>query len=184
MISVNLLPKEERTEERQLVTAPRTQFLLPLGIILATIVPICLLYFLQTTKIQGLRNDILVAEQESQRLKPQIEKINQLMQKREELNLRLNLVGELNRARTLPVQILDELALQLPGHLWITKLNQAGATGLTLDGMTFSNLVIADLMTRLETTDLYANIGLTKAERRTIGEDKVVAFTLTGRIQP
>ncbi len=184
MISVNLLPKEERSEERQLVTAPRKQFLLPLGIIVATVVPILLLGFLQAAKIQGLRGDIQVAEQESQRLKPQIEKINQLMVAREELNLRLNLVGELNRARTLPVQVLDELALQLPGHLWMTKLTQSGPAGLTLEGMTFSNLVIADLMARLETTDLYADIGLTKAERKVMGEDKVVAFTLTGRIEP
>lgn len=184
MISVNLLPKEERSEERQLVTAPRKQFLLPLGIIVATIVPILLLGFLQATKIQGLRSDIQVAEQESQRLKPQIEKINQLMVAREELNLRLNLVGELNRARTLPVQVLDELALQIPRHLWMTKLTQTGPTGLTLEGMTFSNLVVAELMTRLETTDLYADIGLTKAERKAIGSDKVVAFTLTGRIEP
>jgi type IV pilus assembly protein PilN len=165
VISVNLLPKEERTEERQLVAAPRKTFLLPLGVIVATTVPILLLYFLQTTKIQGLRSDILVAEQESQRLKPQIEKINQLMQAREDLNLRLNLVGELNRARTLPVQVLDELALQMPDHLWLTKLTQSGPT-------------------RLEATDLYADIGLTKAERKTIGADKVLAFTLTGRIEP
>jgi type IV pilus assembly protein PilN len=184
VISVNLLPKEERTEERQLVAAPRKTFLLPLGVIVATTVPILLLYFLQTTKIQGLRSDILVAEQESQRLKPQIEKINQLMQAREDLNLRLNLVGELNRARTLPVQVLDELALQMPDHLWLTKLTQSGPTGVALEGMTFSNLVIADLMARLEATDLYADIGLTKAERKTIGADKVLAFTLTGRIEP
>ncbi len=184
MISVNLLPKEERTEERPLVQVPRKQFLLPLGVILGVVVPIVALYFIQTAKIQALRSDIAVAEQESRRFKPQIEKINQLMQKREELNLRLNLVGDLNRARTLPVQVLDELAMQVPEHLWLTKLTQAGPTGLTLEGMTFSNLVVADLMTRLESTDLYADIDLTKTERRRQGEDNVMTFTLSARIEP
>jgi len=182
VISVNLLPKEERSEERQIITVPRKQFLLPLAAALALIVPLSALHFVRVAKIQGLKSDIQVAEQESRRLKPQIEKINQLMQKREELNLRLNLVSELNRQRTLPVQLLDELSMQVPEHLWMTKLTQAGAGAVTLEGMTFSNLLVADLMSRLERTDLYTGIDLTLTERKKINEEKVIAFTVTAQV--
>ncbi len=182
MISVNLLPKEERSGERQIVVGPRKQFILPLAIVVGVIVPLCALYLIQATKIQGLKSDIQVAEQESLRLKPQIEKINQLMRKREELNLRLNLVRDLNRERALPVQLLDELSMQVPDHLWMTKMAQAGPAAMVLEGVTFSNLVVADLMSRLERTDLYKDVDLTVAERKTIGNELVVAFSLTTRI--
>lgn len=181
MISVNLLPKEERSEERQLVAAPRKQFLLPLALIIAVIVPIAGLYLMQITKIQGLKSDIEVAQAESMRLKPQIEKINQLMVKREELNLRLNLVRDLNRARTLPVQLMDELSMQVPEHLWMTNMEHFGSA-MTLEGVTFSNLVVADLMSRLERTDLYRDVDLTVAERIAIGGEEVIIFTLTAQV--
>ncbi len=184
MISANLLPKEERSAERQMVTAPRKQFLLPLIVIVAVIVPLCAVYLVQTSKLHGLRSDILVAEQESLRLKPQIDKINQLMRKREELNLKLNLVRDLNRERTVPVQLLDELSLQVPNHLWMTKLQQVGPGAMVLEGVTFSNLVVADLMTRLERTDLYMDVDLTRTKRILIGEEKVVKFELTTHITP
>ncbi|MCK4303313.1 MAG: PilN domain-containing protein [Candidatus Eisenbacteria sp.] len=183
MISVNLLPKEERSPERQVVTIPRRQFLVPLGVVLALIVPIGSLYLMQVAKTQGLKADIILAEQESERLKPQIEKINQLIKKREELNLKLNLVRDLNRARTLPVQLLDELSIQVPNHLWLTKVTQNGPSAMTIEGLTFSNLVVADLMSRLERTDLYRDVDLTVAEKELIVEEKIarplVRFVLT-----
>ena len=182
MISVNLLPKEERTPVTGLGVPPRREFLLPLGIILAVIVPLGAMFLLQTTKLNTLKSDIAVAEQESRRLKPQIQKINQLMRKREELNLKLNLVRNLNRERTVLVQLLDELALQLPAHLWMTKFIQNGPQSLTLEGRTFSNLVVADLMSRLERTDLYTNVDLTVAERELIEEEPVIKFALTTRL--
>jgi type IV pilus assembly protein PilN len=155
---------------------------LPLLAVVAVVVPLTALYLMQLSKTQTLRNDIAVAEQESQRLRPQIERINQLMQKRQDLNLRLNLVRDLNRERTLPVQLLDELALQVPEHLWLTKLTQSGAAAIRLEGVTFSNLVVADLMSRLEATDLYTDVDLVVAKRETIGAEKVVGFSLTSRI--
>ncbi len=182
MISVNLLPKEERSEERQIVAAPRKKFLLPLAAIVAVVVPLTALYLMQMARIQSLKSDILVAEQESQRLKPQIEKINQLMRKREDLNLRLNLVRDLNQARTMPVQLLDELSMQVPNHLWMTKVTQNGPGAMTLEGVTFSNLVVADLMSRLERTDLYTDVDLTVAERKTLSGERVIAFGLTTRV--
>lgn len=124
----------------------------------------------------------MIAEQETVRLRPQIEKINQLITKREELNLRLNLIRDLNRARTAPVHLMDELSLQVPDYLWLTKMQVSGTSSLVVEGVTFSNLVIADLMARLERTDLYTNIDLTKAERAWLGEEKVIKFAITANV--
>jgi len=178
VISVNLLPTEERTEDRQVISVPRKKFVLPLAAVLAVLVPLGALYMIQQIKIQNLKSDIMIAEQETARLKPQINKINQLIQKREELNLRLNLIRDLNRARTAPVKLLDELSLQVPEYLWLTKVGMAGSA-VQVEGITFSNLVIADLMSRLERTDLYSEIDLTKAERRLLGSEKVIHFIIT-----
>lgn len=56
MISVNLLPTEERTEDRQVISVPRKKFLLPLAAVLAVLVPLGALYMIQQMKIQSLRS--------------------------------------------------------------------------------------------------------------------------------
>ncbi len=181
MISVNLLPKEERQEERRLA-APRVRILLPLLVGVLLIIPVGSTYLMQQNKIQSLKNDILVAQQESQRLKPQIARINQLMKKREELNLRLRLVRDLNKDRTRLVRLMDELALEIPENLWLTKFSQVGEGAVQIEGMTFSNLIVADLMFRLEETEAYEDVDLVVAERGMQGSEEVVKFTLTARI--
>ena len=139
---------------------------------------------MQRVKIAGLRDDIARAEAESRRLKPQIDRIQALERERAEVNQRLVTVQGLVRDRYLPVQVMDELATATPEHLWFTKFAQTTTGEVQLEGMTFSNLLVADLMTQMEEADIFEAISLTVSERGKVGESKVVKFSLTGKVKP
>jgi type IV pilus assembly protein PilN len=184
VINVNLLPREERVEEMRALAPPRTQFLVPLAAALALLVPTGTLFVRQEMKLQVLRREIQLAAQESATLKPRVDRVQQLEQQRTQLHDRLELVRRLNQERARPVRLMDELAAQVPGHLWLTKLSQSQSGTITNEGATFTPLVLADLISRLEESHLYGDVDLSVAERVMMGEQKVVKFTITASAEP
>ena len=79
---------------------------------------------------------------------------------------------------------MDELARCLPDHLWLNSATQDAATSLNLEGVTFSNLVVSDFMSRLERSSMFANVNLEVAERGNIQEKDVVKFRVTCQVTP
>ena len=53
---------------------------------------------------------------------------------------------------------------------------------MKIEGVTFSNLLVADLMSRLEASPLYGNVDLVVAERGQIDQRNVVKFTITAKM--
>jgi type IV pilus assembly protein PilN len=185
VIQVNLLPREERASgPRPSFSLPRRGFWLPLALCVAILLPLAGIATMQRVKITSLRSDIAQAENETRKLRPQIERIQALEREQAGINERLVSVMGLVRDRYLPVQVMDQLATSTPDQLWFTKFNQESIGQLTLEGMTFSNLLVAELMTRMEETDIFDSVDLTVAERGKIGDQKVVKFTLSSRIKP
>lgn len=185
MIRVNLLPIEERpAHTHPSLEMPRGDFWLPIIISVAVLVPLAGIGVMQQFKIASLRSDIVQAEIETRRLKPQIDRVRALEKERAEVNRRLLSVTDLARDRYLPVQVMDELATHTPDNLWLTRFSNKTNGELVLEGMTFSNLLVADLMTRMEEADIFDRVALTVSERKMIGDNKVVKFTLSSRIRP
>lgn len=184
MINVNLLPKEERSVEPRALTPPRTKFLVPLAAAIAVLVPVGTLFVHQETRLQSLERDIQLAEQEAATLRPRVARVQELEQRRDDLLRRLDLVSSLNQERTLTVRLLDELAHQVPANLWLTRMTPTGTSAMTLEGITFTPIVLSDLMRSLDESRMYRNVDLTVAERTQIGEQKVVKFTITASVDP
>lgn len=188
MIQVNLLPKEERLPEPRLaVQTPRRRVWVSAIVSGALLVPLLGLHLMQQAKLTSLRSDIQEAEAETLRLKPEIDRINQLMSEREQLNTRISVIQELTRQRYFTVELLDDLALQVPDYLWLTKVEEAGANQLTVEGLTFTNLMVAELMSRMEDSPMFEGVSLSVAEKAKTGKAKsdrpVYKFAVTARIK-
>jgi Tfp pilus assembly protein PilN len=185
VIRVNLLPLEERVAQTHpSLQMPTRGFWLPLIISIAILVPLAGISVMQRFKIASLKSDIVQAQIETRQLQPQIDKVRALEKERADVNQRLLSVTDLARDRYLPVQMLDELAAHTPENLWFTKLSNKTSGELAVEGMTFSNILVADLMTRMEEADIFDRVALTVSERKMIGDNKVVSFTLTSKIRP
>ena len=188
MIQVNLLPKEERALEPRLsIQMPRARVWIPAAVILVILLPLGGMYIMQRARIASLREDISQAEFELRDMKPTLQKIDKLMAEREQLNLRLSIIQGLCRDRYIAVETMDHLADTVPDNLWLTRVAETGTNTLTLEGMAFSNLMVAEMMSRMEQSEIFDGVALTVAERAKGGGSKAqpaLAFTLTTRVKP
>jgi len=184
MIRINLLPGEERRQRKTTTAVKAGDLVVPLALVVATVLVVAGTALSQRTRADGLVRSIADVDQQSRVLAPQIERVNRLAQERAELDLRLGIIGRLQKGRTQSVRLMDELARCIPDHLWVNVVNQEGASKLTVEGITLSNLVVSDLMSRLERSPLFANVELDVAESTAKGDHDLVRFRVTCQVTP
>lgn len=186
MIRMNLLPREDKAQRR--ASAPMTfkagELVLPLAAVTAAALVILGTTLSQNSRISGLQKSIADVEAESRALAPQIERVNRLAQERAELDLRLGIITKLERGRTQSVRLMDELARVVPDHLWLTSAQQDAGNHINLEGVTLSNLVVSDFMSRLERSPLFANVELAVAEQGVVSQRNVVRFRVSCAVTP
>lgn len=191
MIKINLLPPEERKRSRRLKLpsfsgggrgGPKTVWLIAgLVVYVGMIVAIA---SLQTKSISDFDTKIADAKEESKRLAPQLERIRKLTKEREEVDRRLAVIADLDRERYFRVALLNDISDKLPSNSWLTSVKEVGGTQVAIDGITFSNYLIADLMNNLEKSDRFNNVSLNIAQEGHMMDHKVIRFTLNSRITP
>ena len=186
MIRINLLPQEERVKERKLPTLPipRLGSVLPFALLGGLGLAVTTVATMQNRQVAQLSHDIAEARREAESYKPQLEKIREIQQKREEVRSRLDIIARLDRERYYRVQLLDELSKAVPENLWLTGLNELGDRRYQIDGVTFSNFIVARFMENLETADRWRDVDLNVAQKGQMEDVDVVKFTLFSNAQP
>ena len=183
MIRINLLPQEERVQKRKMAL-PGVAAVAPLALVALFVAAVIGITVMERSRIASLNRDIARSEEEARRLKPQIDKVNELTRRREELNTRLGIIQDLDKGRFHSVRLMDEVAQNVPPFLWITSFKDQAGGRVQIDGVTFSNLVVADLMMRLERTSVFQNTDLVITEKGTIETRQVTKFSVTAEIVP
>jgi Tfp pilus assembly protein PilN len=183
MIRINLLPPEQKVKKKTM-KLPKVGNVAFLGVVGGVIALLLVTFLVQGVRIRSLKSKISEAQTQAAQLRPQIEQIERLTAERKELDTHLKVIRELEKDRAFEVMLLDELNKRLPDHLWLTSYSRTDSVSVALDGVTFSNLIVADLMTRLERSVLYENVDLTIAERGMIEDRDVVRFSLTSKVKP
>jgi len=184
MIRINLLPREEKAQRKVAIEFKAGELVIPIGVLLLAAVTIGGTVLSQHSRVTSLQNSISEMEAQSRALAPQIERVNRLAQERAELDLRLGIINKLEKGRTQSVRIMDELARCVPDHLWMTLAQQDAGSQLNLEGVTYSNLVVSDFMSRLERSPMFANVELGVAETGLIIDRDVVKFRITCQVTP
>jgi Tfp pilus assembly protein PilN len=185
------MPLEERGQKVRRVKKNRSGggnrsplgLLLPLAIVAGVLVAIVGTIVQQQAQIHMLAGEVARVEKESRVLAPQIAMVERLARERTDLDLRLSLIDQLSRGRFDAVRLVDELDRAVPEHLWLQSM-LGGGDQITLEGTTFSNLIIADLMIRLDRSPLFSNVALNSAARGIIDQHDVVQFKLTMNLTP
>ena len=183
MIRVNLLPQEERTTRRS-IKLPQVGSFAPFLALPVVLGLVAVSATLEQAKLKSLRGDVTEVQDEVRKLQPQVDRVKRLTAKREELERRLDVIHQLDRDRFLSVRIMDDVSRQLPKYMWFSDLTQNGPGSVTLSGVTFSNLIVADLMMRMEQSSMFANVDLLETERGEIDDREVIQFAITARVTP
>lgn len=169
MIRINLLPfraaRKKENIRRQLMIYGLSVLLL-----------FCVMgytFFYLTSTLSGLKEDQKRIEDELKTYEKTIKSIAELEKKIKEIRAKLEVIRELEKNKTGPVHLLDEIAMAVPKEkLWLSSMKENKGS-LTLTGTAMDNETIALFMTNLESSEYISAVDLQSAKLRTIPEYKL-----------
>ena len=182
MIKINLLPvraaKKKETLRQQIIIAA-----LFLGVVLAAIL------YLEasiSSKITKVEVKIAALNKEIIELKKEEKYSEEIKLKKKTVESKLNIIDELDKKKSGPVHLMDELSksipfepgAELPKKIQLTSLKEKGGT-LELKGFALDNETIASFMTNLEYSPYFKNINLGSSKAVKKKKIKVKDFTIT-----
>ncbi len=174
MLQINLLPVREARREEDLRQF-RNQAIL---IILLVGAGIGFVWSNMQENIQESKAHIAQLQRDIDQYNPQLEKIAAYRKKKKELETKIGVIDELDRARTGPVRLLAELAERTPDRLWLTSLATEGNT-ILLAGESLDNDLVALFLRSLGESKYFGNVDLDKTEMKGSGDGlQIVSFRI------
>jgi len=178
MIAINLLPHREA---RRVADVRQTAGVLALGLVLVFGV-IAAVDRSQDAALEKADLAIRQLETDIARYKPEEEKVQVFKAKRIELEDKIDVIRGLDRARSGPVRIMDELSRSTPERLWLTGLSTEGIR-ITVEGDSFDTAIVADFLRSLNASPYFTDVDL---ERTSSGAQvegvKLVHFVITAAL--
>ena len=107
------------------------------------------------------KNQVVKLEGDIRQLEKVIGEVNSITQDKKSLEDKLKVLDALEKRRSGPVKMLDDLAQVIPAHVWLTSLEDHGGT-LSLTGLGMSNDDVAEFMRELKHSTYFKDIVLKK----------------------
>jgi type IV pilus assembly protein PilN len=159
MIRINLLPVREARRKADI----QQQGLFAAGTLAATLVACAMFHLVLGLRVADARSRVSAMDQQIEQFKPQLAKVESFRKQKAEVEKKLDVIRRLDRSRSGPVHVLDELATHAPQRLWITEL--AAAKGaVNIEGMSLDNEGIAQFLTALNDSDYFDRVELEETE--------------------
>ena len=155
MIRINLLPVRAAQKKEKL----KGQLFIALSSLLVTGV-LCMLAYLQMLSwVQEAREDVERKKLEISKLMKTIGEVNQFKKRQEDLRAKLDILDKLEKSRSGPVLLLDELYKAMPDKVWLESFKESGGKA-NLAGMGINEETVALFMRNLEMSNQFANVNL------------------------
>ena len=186
MIRVNLIGVE-----RQKVKKPRVAFdpaqsttAVCALILAATVAGIGWWFWSLHQRSIDLDAEIADAQQESARLQSLLTEVQQFEAQRATLQQRVELIEQLRRGQSIPVQLLDHVSKSVPEMMWLTAMTQ-DATQITIEGRSTTLIALSDFVGNLGSTELLRKpieIVESQVQPASNTAPELVAFTVRAQI--
>ena len=118
---------------------------------------------------------------ELNRLNRVINRIDNLKLQTKQVRDRMEVILDVDRNRFLWPRILDEVSSALPRYTWlesITEITPFPQLTLRLEGNTMSNLLLSEMITKLENSSMLKDIRLISSAERVHGSYQTQYFVL------
>jgi type IV pilus assembly protein PilN len=180
------MPRDEVARRRTMpkIKLPAVGAFVPLVVLGGVIAAIATVHTTQARQIASLEQEVAALEREAQAFKPQLERIRQITQKRQEVANRLDIIAKLDQERYFRVKLLDEVSRCVPENMWLTKFDEQSGRSFALEGVTFSNILVARFMNELDAAPHWQNVELGVAQQGKIDTYDVVQFSVVSGAQP
>jgi type IV pilus assembly protein PilN len=169
MIRINLLPFRAARKKENI---RRQLMIYGLSVVLLFSIMGYTLFYLTST-LNGLKEDEKRIQDELKTHEQTINRIAELENKIKEIRAKLEVIRKLERDKTGPIHLLDEIALAVPREkLWLSSIKETKGS-LTMAGTAMDNETVALFMTNLEKSDYISGVDLQSAKLRTIPDYKL-----------
>lgn len=182
MIRINLLKEEPKApiirEEKEEVIKERKPFPMTSLIGLFFIVAVALGY-LQLNSIKKERNLLNAAEEEKNKLKDVLSKLETVQGQKDLIMRKIELINQLRAQQGIAVTVLDEVSKQIPQWVWLTEISFSRQQ-IQIRGRATDNSMIADYIYNLETSAYFTEVDLKSTTRRQVrGGNEYFDFSLS-----
>ncbi|MCL2102681.1 MAG: PilN domain-containing protein, partial [Syntrophorhabdaceae bacterium] len=123
-------------------------------------------------KEANYRRDIQHVNAEIERLKKDIEEVEEFYRRKVELQTKVDIIDKLQSDRVGPVRHLEALSSAIPERCWIDKLEIMGPV-LSVSGVALNNNTVANFMMALAQTGRFRDIVLGSADQASVLNTKL-----------
>ncbi len=155
MIRINLLPvkalQAEVTRRREIVIGA-----VVLGAVLALLIGT---HIYQALELSGLQTELASLRADLQALNVKIKEVGDLQNKIKDLRSKNKIIENLNKKKSGPVLVMENLSSATPNSLWLTDLRESSGN-VTMNGLAVDNQTIADFMKAIALSKHFNNVEL------------------------
>ena len=166
MIEINLLPVREARRKADL----RQQTLLLVGTLVGSVALSGVVHAWMVGRTVAANGQVRKLEQEIAKFGTQLQQVEDFRRKKSEIEQKLAVIDQLDRSRSGPVHVLDELATHTPERVWLTKVRSEGDT-LSIDGVSLDNELVALFLTALNESQYFEAVEL--QETKLVEKDRL-----------
>ena len=183
LLEINLLPAEFRKAKTDLSWVVDHRVVWPTMATIICLVASFLIYLHIRDTITNLNDQLVTVKAEIEREKPSLTKIK-------ELDDKLHVIGQKNKAlKSIQVSkkrwviLLENISSVLPPNMWITTLSD-DAGGLEMKGVTYDFSEVAEYMVSLERQISFTKVTLVTITNQKVGTEDAFSFTLKCIVNP
>ena len=153
MIKINLLPVRATAKKESL----RKQLSIALLSLVVCLLVVGYFYHRVSSQIEATNAAIVKTQQELNRLKSVIAKVNKFKKDSKILGQKLDVIKNLNRGRQSVVYFMDEMSNVMPEKLWLNSFRE-NKWALSLKGQAMDQSTIAAFMTNMENSEMFESV--------------------------
>jgi type IV pilus assembly protein PilN len=178
VIRINLLPVREARRKADL----RQQFLMIAAAAVGSLVLVTGFHQFVRSSVANTNKRVEALKVQLAQFKPQQEQVDAYKAKKSDIEQKLEVIDRLEKSRSGPVHILDELASRTPERVWLTSLSATDGK-IELEGMSLDNELVALFLTALNDSPYFANVELKETELKTVDQLKLNTFKIVAQLE-
>lgn len=177
MIRINLLPVRE--ERRR---AGIRQVVVILGAsVIGSLLVVVAFHMKVRSDVTGAQELLAETQRQIDSYQGQLERVERFRADKEQIERKLDVIERLERSRSGPVRVMDEVATHAPERLWVTRLETKGPS-VTLEGLSLDYELVAVFMTALSSSPLFRGVELQETRATEFEGFKLNEFKLSAQI--
>ena len=172
MLNINLLPVREARRKEDV------RQLLMQGLLMLIVVGsgVAFAHSRITDQIALSNSRVDQMKRDIDQFKPQLEKVAAFRKQKARLEKKIKVIADLDRARSGPVQVLNELANRTPERLWLTKLSTKNGE-IFMEGLSLDNDLVALFLRSLGESPFFKDVDLDNTKLKE-GALRLVSFKI------